>query len=101
MSEKIYFVDHIIAKEGKIDELIKAFKPISEHCLSNKNCLTYDVYQDENNKRSFVLYESWTNQSDYDSYLASRTDEHKANAKYRNSLLDKGIDFDQTFRQVI
>ncbi len=101
MNTKVYFVDHLIAKQGVSDELMKAFKPLAEACLKDKNCLTYEVYRDTRNKHSFVLYESWTSQEDYSAYLATVTPEHKALVAKRNALLEKGIDFDQTFKRVV
>ena len=60
---------HIKAKKGLEENLRKELLALIEPTRSETGCITYDLYQDQEDKSFFMFYESWKKKSDLEQHL--------------------------------
>ena len=60
---------HIKAKKGLEENLRKELLALIEPTRSETGCITYDLYQDQEDKSFFMFYESWRKKSDLEQHL--------------------------------
>jgi quinol monooxygenase YgiN len=62
-------ISQMTAKAGKEKELISALQALIESTRKEPGCITYELWQDVNNPRSFIMYERFKNQETFDLHL--------------------------------
>ena len=60
---------HIKGKKGLEETLRKELLALIEPTRSETGCITYDLYQDQEDKSLFMFYESWEKKSDLEQHL--------------------------------
>ena len=61
----------VYIKPGLEEDFITAAKWIVENTLKEEGCLEYTLYQDPNNKSSFLFFERYKNQAAIDAHFAA------------------------------
>ncbi len=51
-----------IAKEDRVQEMKDMLKTMVEPSKNEKGCILYDIFQQKENPRKFVVIESWENE---------------------------------------
>jgi quinol monooxygenase YgiN len=52
-------------------EFLQTLHPLIDRIRRDKGCIEYDVYQDVQNKDTFIVIEQWETQADLDEHLRS------------------------------
>jgi len=60
-----------IAKEGCEDKMKELLTAMVKPSKVEDGCIFYEIFQYENNKRKFMAYESWKDESALDGHKAS------------------------------
>jgi quinol monooxygenase YgiN len=77
----------IYVKPGKEADFINAFKEMSENSNKEEGCLFYKLYQDPNEKSSFIVVERYKNQAAINYHFG--TEYFKAFGPKTSDLTDK------------
>ncbi|QZY56191.1 putative quinol monooxygenase [Crassaminicella profunda] len=62
-------VSKIYVKEDQIDEFVEVFKGMVEPSRKEEGCIQYEMYQDEENPRIFIVLEQWKTKEDFDQHF--------------------------------
>ena len=61
-----------LIREGKLDEVIKAYEELVELTRKEEGCIAYELCQDEKDVRRLAVIEEWENQEVLDKHKNSQ-----------------------------
>ena len=61
----------LIAKTDKVEETREALSALVEPTRAERGCLSYELFQSDDDPTEFVTIEEWADQTALDSHLAS------------------------------
>lgn len=68
-NEEVICLSQMTAKEGKEKELFQALQALIPPTRQESGCLAYELWQDLNNPRSFMMYERFTSQGAFQKHI--------------------------------
>lgn len=71
-NQKISIVAKILAKEGKREFVKNELIKLSGLSKSDEGCINYDLHQDNENPKLFVVYENWENKDALQKHASSK-----------------------------
>jgi quinol monooxygenase YgiN len=58
----VYVVARFLAKEDKVEELKAALESLVEPTRKEEGCISYQIFQNNNNPAEFTFFEEWASQ---------------------------------------
>ena len=69
-------VANITARKNQIELVKKELQKLIEPSRAEKGCLSYELYQDNDNPAHFVFYETWESEEDLKKHMESEHTQH-------------------------
>lgn len=71
MAEKLTVVARVRAKPGKVTDVKQALLALVEWTRTEPGCISYDLYQSQNDEAQFLFHENWESKEDLDVHAQS------------------------------
>ena len=68
MSDTIYTMAVVTAKDGRMDELKSVLATLTEETRKEAGAIEYFFFNDRNDPNTFISYEKWTNAEEEDKH---------------------------------
>lgn len=61
-----------LIKDNEIEKAIKLYKELVKKTVQEDGCISYELFQDINNKNMLVIIEEWDNESSFEAHKNSK-----------------------------